>query len=65
MKRVVQDLGNEALMPPVDPEVMAATEKDWKCHFNNCRMPATHVVTFLDENNHIVNSFLVCPKKFN
>lgn len=60
-KRVVQDLGHEALIAPVDPEVAAATEKDWKCHFKNCRMPATHMVSILDDNNRIVNSFIACP----
>lgn len=60
-KRVVQDLGNEAMMPPVDPERMAATEKDWKCHFAGCRMPATHMVSILDDDNRIVNSFIACP----
>lgn len=60
-KTVVQDLGNEALIAPVDPEVAAATELDWKCLMHNCRMPATHMVSLLDDDDRIVNHFLVCP----
>lgn len=61
MKRVVQDLGNEAFIAPAEPEAAAATERDWKCRFVSCRMPATHMVTMLDEGSgEVVESYIVC-----
>lgn len=59
-QRIVQDLGNEAMMPPIDPDAMARTEADWKCRFSNCRLPATHIVSILDDDNRIAESYIVC-----